>query len=38
MHSRLFWRILGDLKQRWHDHQYRGVASLPINDGDGDRR
>jgi hypothetical protein len=24
MHSRLFWRILGELKGRWHDHQRRG--------------
>jgi len=32
MHSRLFWRILGELKGRWHDYQYRGAASLPVND------
>jgi hypothetical protein len=38
MHSRLFWRILGELKGRWHDHQYRGAAPLPINDGGDDRR
>lgn len=37
MHSRLFWRILGELKGRWHDHQYRGAASLPVTDGRNDR-
>ena len=32
MHSRLFWRILGELKRRWAESQV-GAATLPQNFG-----
>jgi hypothetical protein len=38
MHSRLFWRILGELKGRWNDHQRGGSPVPPRPGGRGEKK